>query len=196
MIAFIRELVIALFNNSEKILLAAVAVAQVVLLWRQERLMRRQYVATFRPKLIIRSMRLKADEDQSGTIGVLQIWLSNTGASTARIDSGFVKVDLFGRDDPLPPPHGIVLVWGSNQLPDLPKPLAGGETEMLEHRLKDQILTPNALAEYRRSDLVVVGRLAFSDDNGVTRYLGFCRRYDAAKQRFEVMDEPDYEYAD
>ena len=50
--------------------------------------------------------------------------------------------------------------------------------------------------EKKKVVLHVVGFIAYTDRAGVTRQTGFFRYYDAEKQRFRVIDDPEYEYQD
>jgi hypothetical protein len=46
------------------------------------------------------------------------------------------------------------------------------------------------------SHLIVAGTIAYADLNDARRSLSFLRRYDPESGRFEVVDDPYYEYAD
>ena len=59
-------------------------------------------------------------------------------------------------------------------------------------------LAPSDFADIEKKKVVlhVVGYVAYTDRAGVTRQTGFFRYYDADKQRFRVIDDPEYEYQD
>jgi hypothetical protein len=47
-----------------------------------------------------------------------------------------------------------------------------------------------------QSHSYLIGYIRYEDDAGVLRYMAFCRRYNRMRRRFEMVDDPNYEYGD
>jgi hypothetical protein len=177
--------------------LGAVAVVQGVLLYRQDRIANRQFVATFRPKLTVRAMRLDSGVDeQQMPIGVVTYHLANTGSTRARIVGGSIGSGLFVKNTPFPALPDLKMEYNTPFELGPEITIEGGSSIFLTHQ-GGTVHDPRAADSWlKHSDIIVVGLIIYADENDVRRTLAFLRRYDPASHRFAVVLDPDYEYAD
>lgn len=157
----------------------------------------RQFLATFRPRLKLRAIRLNQGTDSDGMpIGVLDYSLVNIGASGARIVGGNVGADLFVKNTPFPAIPNLKTEFNTlySSKPDIL--FAGGEMQLLTLPL-NTTFHPSLIDIFtEHNDLMVVGSIKYVDDNDVARYYGFLRRFEPKTGRFIRVDDPDYDYAD
>ena len=60
----------------------------------------------------------------------------------------------------------------------------------------DQYVYSRDNPDTERLNLYVLGRVDYTDELGMTRSTGFCRRFDDSLDRFSRVEDPDHEYAD
>jgi hypothetical protein len=78
-------------------------------------------------------------------------------------------------------------------------PIEPGRWHETHYEMED-IQRRRFLSNYERMadlfDFYLIGDITFDDENGVSRRIGFCRRYDSRNKRFDIWNDPNYEYAD
>lgn len=175
----VPDAIVAMFT----VILGVVAILQILL-------MRRQHVAMFRPMVKVRTVAYASPDDTSP----IEIVLANSGSTDAKIVEGRIATvlrqaeqtivahpfagvpDSFVTPSKIPAGHTTLLVWLN--------PRAA------EHH---QNVIPVLMRDQR---LWLVGYVAYADEYGVRRKTGFCRMLEAGTQRFRIVEDPDYEYAD
>lgn len=164
-------------------------------------LAREEFIATHRPRLILRSVAMKGPTDdlvpiEEGKPIMIRWTIVNTGDSPAQIiDSGvtaFVGSKTFDDRD---------LRGRTLELLDKDKIKPGGRTARTYTLTVEDIKFDNLGSLYSRifaghSAIYFWGFVEYSDLNGTERRTGFCRRYDARAERFTLVADPDHEYAD
>ncbi|MGO8817765.1 MAG: hypothetical protein ACLQVG_24225 [Terriglobia bacterium] len=163
----------------------------------------REYVATHRPKLVVRELEMLSPKTHpSVTINYI---ISNAGSSRAEITESVIEVQ---HSD-----SGIVRPLGGTERLNLI------EKDIIENPLaypnKSLTIEPGAFVRYRHSSeiahqslwftktkegeagrLFFRGRIVYFDGNGTQRQIAFCRYYDFKAGHFRRLDDPDYEYED
>jgi hypothetical protein len=149
------------------------------------------YIATHRA--ILRARRFRISLMQAGRAIKVEFETINTGATDADVTGRLVLVPI------LDAPGAI---FGLPPLPlafsiEFPSKLRGGETMGHVHEddgpvHEDDVAAVNAGTRF----LHVIGRVAYTDDNGRPRETGFFRWYDAELHRFRKVDDSDFEYED
>jgi hypothetical protein len=156
---------------------------------RQGAQIRREFVATFRPRVAIRELEyVYADEDKEE----IRYTIVNKGESPATIVS--VNLAAFTQSPRIPLP--AVPTYNVPTTFVKPIVLNPGTSVRLTYYAKKPLdrtlLLPGVLLQV----LFFLGYMDYKDDNRIPRRIAFCRRYNAETRRFEVVDDPDYEYAD
>ena len=149
-------------------------------------------VATFRPKVIVRSITLKPDK--------ITYIITNQGGTKAHIMSSNITVtdiDSVGGWLPATPPYSETdNVLGKIALE--PGDFNDGEIA-LETGIRERIRVESARARSGVADpgsVYCLGYIQYMDGNMVVRYTAFCRLFNVHRQRFVAVNDPDYEYAD
>jgi hypothetical protein len=174
---------------------------QATLMERQTGIADRTLIATFRPRLLVRSVLLKQNSsaEESGNRDEpwrIKFTVSNVGGSQATIVllvSGGSLIEA-GKV-PAEPPYAelidmrpqLTLIPGQHQEFTVPV------SEEIGRSLWEWNKWPSAA---RASYVFFLGYIRFVDEGKMTRSYGFCRLYDPDTHRFGVVQDPDYEYAD
>jgi hypothetical protein len=146
-----------------------------------------EYLATHRPLLRVRYFkRVDAPTDQMIQVHFTIVNVGDTRAKMLGCNAG---IEFF-RKDSLPTP---VLFHLREAL--AVRPFGRGATDEATVLLpKDRALLADHLVEQK--EMHVYGFIVYADKGGNTRTTAFCRRWDAARDRFTPVDDPDYEYED
>jgi hypothetical protein len=161
-------------------------------------LAKEEFIATHRPRLIVRSVTLLPPRHPSLPIEPgepIQIeWaVVNVGNTPAKIIEGNATHLVGGQSFNARTPYssernnmtGIALIPG------------GAYTFVLQADGVD-VQNPAQLDIISRGGMVIYffGFIMYQDDIGNVRRTAFCRRYDPIVGRFRLVDDPDYEYTD
>lgn len=169
---------------------ARISAQQTALIDKQATVAHQTYIATHRA--ILRARRFRITLMQAGRPIKVEFETINTGATDADVTGRVVLVPILDAPG---------AVFG---LPTLPlefviqtDKLKGGET-MTHVHVDDSPVCDDAVAAVNAGTrfLHVIGRIAYTDDNGHPRETGFFRCYDVELRRFRNVDDPDYEYED
>jgi hypothetical protein len=156
---------------------------------RQGAQIRREFVATFRPKLVIRELEyVHADVDKSE----IRYTIVNKGGSPATIVT--VNLASFTQSPRIPLP--AVPTYDLPETFVKPIVLNPGTSARLTYDAVKPTERTAILPGFLPESLYFLGYMDYKDDNHIPRRIAFCRRYNAETRRFEVVDDPDYEYAD
>lgn len=149
----------------------------------------REFVATHRPKLVVRHL---------GAGGVLPntpihftFYVFNTGDSPAFLE-GFnagTSVVFSGDTYSLPSYR-----YDMKKIEDVK--LLSGDRHQIKFRSEGLKVTDVIEVNSGTSILYVFGHVRYRDSSNNVRRTGFLRRYDYAHRRFSIVDDPDYEYSD
>lgn len=161
----------------------------------------REFLATHRPELVVRSLFLTTMPDSDGASGLtknyaLTFWIVNRGQSSA-IPVGIRTLALFGQEEMIAGRNGLLAnpigPWPSDNAAIVP----GGNLRY-DHRgeVNGVRLASIGAGWDQRSDVFLMGRLIYEDAAGARRELGFCRRYNITTGSSEVVDDPAWEYSD
>jgi len=159
-------------------------------------LARQEFISTHRPKLVVREL-LMLETEGTGDPGItVRYVIANIGAGNARIVESWVEVQ-FSRDRRLWP---LQPTDGANPIGDtLIKPGShvfreqGSTVSMLSLSAGRQILQSG---HHPVQTVFFRGFILYLDDNLVRRRTAFCRVWNWETNRFDVVNDPDYEYAD
>ncbi|MHB8485996.1 MAG: hypothetical protein ACYDCM_09740 [Candidatus Acidiferrales bacterium] len=174
------------------------ALATLRVIQRQIDLQDREFIATHRPKLVIREVRmLPRTTNPNVTISYI---VSNAGSGQAQIVESIIEVqrDETGVIRQLPKTKQGFNEWGNNVHALFP--IDAGTfiecthySEVTHQSFINQICRVNAPALPR---LLFRGRLIYEDRNKTRWQMAFCRSYDFKSARFLRLGDPDYEYED
>lgn len=148
-----------------------------------------EFIATHRPKIIIRNVHIPMDWHVGERLEVL-FYAMNIGESQATIKRVHAEVR----------PYRVNTTIARDANPQeckFLKPLVkSGDFSVCQVAtagpLQAAEVTAYSQQVYR---IAIVGWVLYADDNGLERTTGFARYYDVPTRRFIVMDDSDYEYA-
>jgi hypothetical protein len=174
------------------VVLAIFTVVLVLVTNRQARLARqaielgnKEFVATHRPRLRIRSIKPLLTDGVGLGIHFIVTIAGETPAHIKHIDTTLWIKDSAGNEF-LPETNAAEL-----------RSLAGGENALCIIRANDFRNRPD-LGIYGgpapSGEFEFRGWVEYSDDNGIDRRTGFWRIYSAETRRFRAKNDPDYEY--
>lgn len=146
---------------------------------------RLQFIATHRPRLVIRDVHI-GDTGYVAPV-VIMATVANLGATAATV----VRSTGFGcvAEEPLPWPR----LTG-----DTPNPFGDatiGDGKSVRVSISTDY-TNASLGDWKRNpgwSLYFIGSIVYSDDAGNIREVRFARRYDSRTGRFTAISDPDYE---
>ena len=188
-------------------LYALVATFQWGAISRQAKLAEKTLSLQFRPELIVRDVRLIESQEgfRVNQPLIVSLSITNKGAGDAKIISStfVVRIDLYSVS-----PHRQV--YSIHELPDF----NDGDLDYFESRLGSPIIeagmTTVPVAKQRHlllqphelewlvrvptHAIYAIGMIFYQDAAGRHRKTGFCRKYEYALQRFEVVNDPELEY--
>ncbi|MGE3188476.1 MAG: hypothetical protein AB7H88_21980 [Vicinamibacterales bacterium] len=160
---------------------------------------RKAFALTNRPRLVVRRVVLTSDTRNHPPAVQAYVDVCNIGNIPARL-VGIQAVVLISRDRPLPaeaPWEGSTTGLGLMSF----KRIEPGET--YRHHFESQPLNDDAgldLSVAMANDdahIRALGRFQYSDETiGITREIGFSRKFNYNSRRCEPLGDPDYEYAD
>jgi hypothetical protein len=154
----------------------------------QLRHLRREFVATHRPRLRIRQVEFMGNADEPA----IEFTIVNVGETTATIVESSVRpwIPTIGKALPGRPPYA----------PPTTRPRTttlknGEEVRWVETDAPDNWHLHFA-SVYEDLSTVLLGYIVYADDMGILRRTGFCRQRTANESCFEPVTNPDYEYED
>jgi uncharacterized protein (TIGR02588 family) len=152
-------------------------------------LLYRQYVATHRPRLVVRQA---SDVFENGRHFV-EFTIANDGGTSAKIVESGAALLLreSGRSLPARPLEETVELVPS-------QPIRAGKSILV--RWQDK-WTTKSFGEVRNesgggTNLFFIGHINYRDGAGTVRRMGFFRQYSWETGRFRNTNDPDFEYAD
>ncbi|MCX7192358.1 MAG: hypothetical protein NTY60_01810 [Proteobacteria bacterium] len=169
---------------------------------KQHGLQRWQYLATHRPKLIIRRIWLdEGDGDyfsQGSRCPQIQFNIANIGGSLATIiesNATFAKIE---GTFPAIPPYSV----DTNTIKCTIR--EAGQSDPTEILDIEDVEVSRDVRSWRgktitggdSSPYYFLGYIQYRDGIDIVRRMAFCRRYNPATKRFVEIDDPEYEYAD
>jgi hypothetical protein len=197
------------------IVLAGASVWQGWLTHQSIELARKEFVATFRPKIVLRFAKLKMGEKETGEDeGKPQItlWFANTGGSKAIVnhvaagwgtkvmsDSGRMTV---GFKEPPGLPQALFPFIGQSYATGKPDNSVANGGSFIINVTKSLPIPDNTFQAIRAMSerLFVTGYVRYVDDNGTSRLTGFVRWYDPNFGSFQRVPaewaHSDQEYED
>jgi hypothetical protein len=157
----------------------------------------RNFVATFRPKVLIRSIILDPEtvEDKPAGPCKIRLLLVNTGGTIAYVDSCEFSLDWFDIEKPTilfghATDSSFSLVPGQSRSIDLEIPGSGFPMSLYS-------LEVNVREGARQKKFPMCsGTITYTDDNKIQRRTGFQRVWDVSSRRFAASTDTEYEYAD
>jgi hypothetical protein len=169
----------------------------------QGRIANAALIAQFRPKIVVRNMRLDPAswvyyERRADGKWKIELQIMNIGGTLAVVQ----KVEAFFQEyDKNGSPRKDLAEWKFWTDPISLKP---GERRALEialdgERFKTYMHTLEAtaeLADRQERWPVCHGTITYTDGNGFNRETGFGRQWDVRAQHFEALGDPNYEYQD
>jgi hypothetical protein len=186
----VATVVIATFT----VVLALVTRRQARLTRESIELARAEFISTHRPKLVVRELAM-LEPEAGGTVKVRYV-IANIGVGKARIAESWIELQD-SRDRilrPLQPAEGANPIGRET--------MAGGTHIFREHDTTASSLSFAVGREIHARGYAPVatvffrGFIVYLDDNGIRRRTAFCRMWNFETRRFDVMNDPDYEYAD
>jgi hypothetical protein len=153
---------------------------------------RLQFIATHRPRIMVHSFEYSSEDGER--IGAFFRYV-NTGTSTATI------VGIAGQiTEVFDMPSQATSIGPECRVDPEDEKLVGGEEAVhtvSSSILHSQMVVDSELKHRGHSYLfaICIGYVAYTDDLGVRRKTGFCRRYDPSTRSWLKMENSDYEYA-
>lgn len=161
------------------------------LLRKQVGLARREFIASRRPRLKVRSIILKPPI--VGDPVKISYLIVNVGDTDAKLLERAQKIYFTVSDEPF---VGIA-DYEEKEISRGETILANGKSISIEHEFGIWRTQPE-IDECKRSEkrINLIGYLSYKDGNGTVRRTGFHRRWDVNLGRFDIMNDPDHEYDD
>ena len=164
---------------------------QACLLRGQTRLAREEFIASHRPKIIIRGFRLLHQDMPIGKKINFAFTAQNIGDTGAKIieyrNGTFIQFAIQNI------PSDLSFPTAENLLPNLV--LESGVSQLFPGDSGEKLLEDKRTQIYSgKSALYCMGIIVYCDEIGTRRETGFCRRYRPSENRWEVID-CEYEYA-
>ena len=182
-VTMLSTVVIAFFT----VVLAMVTNRQARLTRDSINLARDEFIASHRPRIIVRWIQQWDREDGFDSVNVV---LVNIGESAALITS--LGADLARRNRKTKDWEVPGISAGGRPLAE-PIRLEGGEAYVWNARAKSKWGLSDAFGEV---EMCAVGVVIYRDDNGVARETGFFRVLDTVTNRYVPSEEPEQEYRD
>jgi len=167
-----------------------VAVFTLIAIDRQAKIADKTLVLQFRPKLIVRGGEVY-DPD---TLRI-EFTVVNVGGSPAHIDRGEAEAQIVDSRQVSILEHAESIGMFS---------LQPGEGATRSVSLRENVAAaigwlnahPEGVMGAASPLVYFVGLIRYADDIGISRSMGFMRKYDPPRQKFVAVDDPDYEYTD
>jgi hypothetical protein len=156
----------------------------------QIKLARAAFTATHRPRIVVRRMGVELVKNAPIIVEFTVVNIGEEKVTSCDWNTVIMLLNVAGGV------HGQ-LHYETDTSDFHDGPLSVGEG--MKKRIQDKTsLSPSDFTDIEKKKVVlhVVGYVAYTDRAGVTRQTGFFRYYDADKQRFRVIDDPEYEYQD
>jgi hypothetical protein len=180
------------------LMIAAFTVVLALVGWRQARLTREainltraELNLTHRPKVIVKSFQMMGDGDLK--VGEAPNWIfvgQNIGDSPARV----IQVR-----------SGTIVLKAKEKIPtdisfsfheDFKITLVSREKELFPANGGNTLEGNQAMEIFAGSHaLLCMGIIVYTDENGIQRETGFCRRYRSREREWDTISESEYEYA-
>lgn len=156
----------------------------------QIKLARQEFVATFRPKLVVRHVHIP-DDKAAKTIKVAYL-VVNSGGSVANVFEGRASIGFYKRLPSLPlferPNEIKPLVLESGESCEMLYEISANDTDWFSY-------FGAVNKEVEEISLYFYGLMKYKDATATTvREIGFCFKYDG--HRFETVRHVDYGYSD
>jgi hypothetical protein len=152
--------------------------------WQQ----RREFVATFRPRLVVRELEYMPRErgDQ------IEFTVANVGGSRATVSEWNCTAYTNVKNTALAahPPYE------TDRTVHEKVKLTPGETLRLKYIEGTDVTLMLGEVMARNVDLFIIGYVLYGDGIGIVRRTSFCREYVRETKRFRTAADPDYEFAD
>lgn len=168
---------------------------------KQIQLAREEFIASHRPRLILRHVTMKGPTDdlvpiEDGKPIIIRWTLVNIGDSPAKIVESGVTAFLGSKIFDVRDLQGTKL-----ETMETGEIKTGGRSARTYTMTTKDIKFPNYGSLYEtliKGDNAIYfwGFIEYADLNGIERRTAFCRRYDPHEERFVIVDAPDHEYAD
>lgn len=129
---------------------------------------------------------------QNGSMCLGQFYLANSGGTDAHIWEIDCKVWVDAEDGRLPTKRPYEGQVGAQ----VDKVLSPGQSMPWLFSREQALMHQGLNIGTGETVLYVLGRIGYTDDLGIYRWTCFCRKYDARKERFTPIDDPDYENSD
>ncbi len=151
-------------------------------------LTRAALVATYPPALVFRGFSLAERSFGENQKVHVNFTITNVGGTTATVtDAGAAIVFV---QSSLPPD----VMFAKRSVTNVT--LRSGEASSWPASSATNLTALELSSFYQgATKLVCVGYLTYKDDFGTIRNSGFCRQYDLPRRRWEIVNDPDYEYA-
>jgi hypothetical protein len=174
---------------------------------RSVKLATKALIIDFRPKIIIRSIKLNppdtASYDQRGVMNWdILINVTNIGGTEAKVRKYEALFEIYEAVGIL---AGVPLFY-TDWSPDYDHEfvLAPGKQYILRGRIadgqsfRDNLHSIELSAKNHKTELhpTCLGRIIYVDGNGLERTTAFMREWNVGSQRFAPIDDPEYEYQD
>jgi len=165
-------------------------------------------VLTQRPRIVVRAFYFSeirgvggithvSNRIEAGSFCTGQYYIENCGGTDARIREIYSEVYIAESLPMMRPYEGKE---GSKEEKTLRPGTSTfylfGRMEPLDDSTAQALNVRREIIAARPKNFYVLGWIGYTDDLGIYRMTAFCRRYDATKDRFVPVDDPDYEYAD
>jgi hypothetical protein len=148
---------------------------------RQTKLLDREFLSTHRPRLQVRQFKLRIPSVEFGLI--------NVGDTPAMIISSTLLTQWWERGHRPAPDY----TGGEDGVPHIVLDI--GQSTTVSYVVTDAYPNPTLLNG--RAPLHAFGLIGYTDSSGsIQRFTGFCRWWNPSTERFELTQDPDYEFQD
>jgi len=179
-----------IFIAAFTIVLAWVSIRQARLIDAQVRLARNEFIATHRPKIIVRSFQMLNPEARVGDAPRFTFIAHNIGDSPGRIIEVRSATLVIGVMDTIPNDLAYPFHEPFNVTP------VGGQKELFPANGASPFVDNEAMEVFGGTKvLLCLGTVIYLDDANNRRETGFCRRFRSQRQQWDTMSDSEYEYS-
>lgn len=151
---------------------------------------RKALVATFRPKLVVR--RISLSDAFPGRPLKVEWIVANIGGTPGTITESNATIRISGPRilEPIPEWSNETDSMGNVRV------LPGAGLTFIKFSDQDLVEWEDDAQSVLQAFTYFMGYIQYRDEIGILRFMAFCRRYNRQTRRFDIVDDPNYEYGD
>jgi hypothetical protein len=169
-------------------IIALASIGQTHMIRKRLETVRAEFFTALRPRFVVRDVHARGCP--LGEPIEVTYSICNVGSSTAHLVESVLSIEVQQWNTPRRVPRTA----GRNAVG--PVALDAGEAKTFTFRAPHLTWNRNLVKASDMLRLMFSGRIVYADASGVVRETSFCRAFDASRERFFPLRDPELEYAD